>query len=222
MEKKKERGQSKEAEEPQIEKTNELSLDEVTPYDESSDSDDSYDDEWQWGFEERKRVTERQWEAFEAGHKLAEPHSVEWNKANFLNSRHDIEHLQRRDGKLLKSDEIHYTVAATPLSDATDLSKSSRPGLIDLGFSCSFEECENIPLRNLSASKLPELLIGMSSTHGRCIFSLGLLFWQIVMLRRLVETSYSSDDPERIYSKNRLLRDLAQRLGPIPASLCAQ
>jgi hypothetical protein len=41
------------------------------------------------------------------------------------------------------------------------------------------------------------------------------------MLRRLIETHFVSlaDDPERTYGKNRALRDLARRLGPIPLSL---
>lgn len=40
------------------------------------------------------------------------------------------------------------------------------------------------------------------------------------MLRRLVETSfYFSQDPDESMQKGRLLRDLAQRLGPVPAEI---
>jgi hypothetical protein len=69
--------------------------------DETSDSDDSSDDKWQKEFEERKRITEEKWKTSEAGEKFAEPHSVKWNKANFLNSQNHIELLQRTDGKPL-------------------------------------------------------------------------------------------------------------------------
>jgi hypothetical protein len=42
------------------------------------------------------------------------------------------------------------------------------------------------------------------------------------MLRRLVETQFVSNDPHRVHQKNRLLRDLAQRLGPVPDTIRAQ
>lgn len=42
------------------------------------------------------------------------------------------------------------------------------------------------------------------------------------MLRRLVEHRFSFSDPEKVYLKNRQLRDLAHRLGPVPAALRAQ
>ncbi|KAN0092342.1 hypothetical protein V8E51_018189 [Hyaloscypha variabilis] len=67
----------------------------------------------------------------------------------------------------------------------------------------------------------PEHLLGLPATHKGYIFSLGLLFWEVVMLRRLVEPCFSSDDPERVYIKNRQLRYLANRLGPLPARILA-
>jgi hypothetical protein len=91
----------------------------TSPEDEASSDEDTDSnggqEEWQREFEEGKMVAKDQWQAFEAGDMLAEPHSVEWNKSNFFNWRHNIELLQRRDGKPLKPGEIHYTVAATPL-----------------------------------------------------------------------------------------------------------
>jgi hypothetical protein len=42
------------------------------------------------------------------------------------------------------------------------------------------------------------------------------------MLRRLVETRFVSNDPQRVHQKNRLLRDLAQRLGPVPDKIRTQ
>ncbi|KAK2607069.1 hypothetical protein N8I77_005776 [Diaporthe amygdali] len=198
--------------------------------DEDSNSDDTSEEEedWQREFKERKRANQEQWKATEVGDKLAEPHSAEWNKANFFNTRNDIELLRRRDRKPLGPDEIHYTVAATPLEDEINLEKVAhsdeplRLVLVDLGFACAFEECEKLPLRNLSDFRPPEALLGVPATHKADVFSLGLLFWEIVMLRRLVETRFVADDPERIYQKNRLLRDLAQRLGPVPATIRAQ
>jgi hypothetical protein len=113
-------------------------------------------------------------------------------------------------------------VTPTPLDSSARLNESTRLVIVDLGFACSFDECEKLPLRNLSDFRPPELLLNVPMTHKADIFSLGLLFWEIVMLRRLVETRYSSDDPERICSNNRLLRDQAQRLGPIPATIRVQ
>ncbi|KAE9366610.1 kinase-like protein [Stipitochalara longipes BDJ] len=191
---------------------NETSLDD-------SSSEDTSDQEWRMEIEERKKVIDEQWKAFETGDQFAEPHSVEWNKANFLGSRDTIELLQRKDGKPLQSDEIQYTVAATPLNSVTNLSKSSRLVLIDLGFACTFDACEQRPLHNLSDFQPPEHLLGKPATHKADIFSLGLLFWEIVILRRLVEPFFSSDDPKRVYTRNRQLRDLAHRLGPVPTGI---
>lgn len=188
---------------------------------ESSEYDDSAQREWRIAFDACKKLAEEQWKAFEAGDKLAEPHSVEWNKANFLASHNDIELLRRRDDKPLSPNEIHYTVASTPLDSTAHLSTSSRLVLVDLGFACSFNECEQHPLRNLSDFRPAELLLGLPTTHKADIFSLGLLFWEIVMLRRLVETRYAFPDPNSTYNKNRLLHDLVQRLGPLPANLRA-
>ena len=77
-------------------------------------------------------------------------------------------------------------------------------------------------LKNLTDFRPPELLVGVPATYKADIFSAGLLFWEVVMLRRLVEPRFSSDDPQRIYTKNRRLRDLVQCLGPLPATIRAQ
>ncbi|KAG6354949.1 hypothetical protein INS49_004030 [Diaporthe citri] len=199
--------------------------------DDDSDSDDTSEggeEDWRRKFEEHKRADEEQWKATEVGDPLAEPHSAEWDKANFFNTRHNIELLHRSDGRPLGPGEMHYTVAATPLEDASDVEQATRADepfrlvLVDLGFACAFSECEKLPLRNLSDFRPPETLIGVPATHAADIFSLGLLFWEVVMLRRLVETRFAADDPERIYQKNRLMRDLAQRLGPVTASVRAR
>ena len=224
-----------EKEEIELEQSTETETDEInyvkntsvvneSSSDSDSDSDDGSWEEWQRTLEERKKAIEEKWQLFERGNKLAEPHSIEWNKANFLNSREHIELLQRTDGKPIQPYEIHYTVEPTPLvlDGALHLSKSSRLVLVDLGFACTFEECEKLPLYTPSDYRPPEALLGLPVTHKADIFSAGLLCWEIVMLRRLVETRFSSDDPERVYSKNRLLRDLVQRIGPFPYSMRAQ
>jgi serine/threonine protein kinase len=210
------------AEKTQANEEKNIDLNDKTASDEDTDSDDEPKEEWQREFEDGERGAKHQWEVFEHGDELAEPHSVEWNKANFFNSRHNIELLRRKDGRPLKADEIRYTVAPSPLNDAAHLNQSSRLVLIDLGFSCAFEDCEQRPLRNLSDFRPPEALLGVAATHKADVFSAGLLFWEIVMLRRLVETRFVSNDPERTYQKNRLLRDLSQRLGPVPATIRAQ
>jgi serine/threonine protein kinase len=189
---------------------------------EISDSDDSSDDEWQKEFEEQKMATERQWRSFGIGDKFAEPLSAEWNKANFVNSRDYIELLHRRDGNPLELDEIKYTVAAAPLDDTAHLDESSRVVLIDLGFACTFHECEERPLHNASDFRPPELLLSLPATHKADIFSAGLLFWEVIMLRRLVETRFNSSDVGGIHQKSRLLRDLSLRLGSIPGHMRAQ
>ena len=42
------------------------------------------------------------------------------------------------------------------------------------------------------------------------------------MLRRLIEPFFDSDDPQGIYTRNRQLRDLVARLGPLPATIRTQ
>lgn len=210
---------NEEAEENQNNKL-QPTTDDDSPLDENSDSDlNSNDSEWERKFEEAKRLEDETWATFEAGNKLADPHSEEWKKANLINSRNDIELLQRVDGKPFNPDEIHYTITPTPLDSAALLDDLTRLVLVDLGFACSFDECEKLPLRNLSDFRPPELLMNVPTTYKADIFSLGLLFWEIVMLRRLVETQYTRDDPERIYSNHRLLRDQAQRVGPVPVKI---
>lgn len=173
-----------------------------------------------------EKATSEKWRAFEHSmsdaDRLAEPHSTQWNKANFLNTRNDIELTIRADGKLLGPDEIHYIVAPTPLEIESYLDAgSSRLVLIDLGFACKFEECEQQPRADAGLVDFmsPEWLMGGSMTYKADIFSAGLLFWEVVMLRRLVEARPDFGDPERVPRKSGLVRDLAQRLGPVPAEV---
>jgi hypothetical protein len=173
--------------------------------------------------EERIRLEEEKWQTYNSGDELAEPLSDEWNKANFFNSRDDIQILERRDGKPLKPNEIQYVVAGSPLEDVEaplDLDKPFRLVLVDLGFACPFDDCAKRPLKNLSDFRPPECLLDITTTYKADIFSLGLLFWEMVMLRRLVEAQFIHNNPE--YTNNRLMHDLAHRLGPVPAILRAQ
>ena len=80
------------------------------------------------------------------------------------------------------------TTATPRLDCGWKLDKSSRLILMELGFAYSLNECPQRTLRNLSDFRPPELLIGVLATHKVDIFSLGLLFWEDVMLRQLVET----------------------------------
>lgn len=194
--------------------------------DSDSESDDSAVKEWQRKLAERRRILEERWNAFEPGDARAEPQSEAWKKANFLKSRDRIELLFRADGQPLRPDEIQYTVAPTPLSDEFDVMKDAGPDsnvpfrlvVIDLDSACPFDECAAQPIRTADDFQPPEALLpaGKLAPNPRSdIFSLGLLFWEVVMLRRLVETRYVWSE-ERMEERGRMLRDLAQRLGPVP------
>ncbi|KAH8879447.1 kinase-like protein [Thozetella sp. PMI_491] len=170
--------------------------------------------------ERQERISE-QWRTVEAGDIHAEPHSVEWKKANFFNLR---DHIQLAPCEPGSEGGIDYSVKELPLDEEAELPTEQpfRIVLIDLGFARPFDECEQHPLRTQSDFRPPEALIGLPATYKADIFSLGLLFWEVIMLRRLVEATFFSDDVERTQQKNRLLRDLAQRLGPVPAALRAR
>ncbi|KAK9783826.1 hypothetical protein SCAR479_00385 [Seiridium cardinale] len=198
-----------------------------------SDSDDYSDDDdppsqWEIDMKECKRRSAEQWQACDRGDPNAEPHSDEWNKANFYNSRDNIELPQRKDGKPLGPDEIRYTVGPTPLTMRFDLERVTHPEqpfrivLTDMGFACPFEECEQRRGPTLSDYMPPEDLLRIPATYKADIFSLGLWCWEVVMLRTLVEHQLQRDDPEYTKVRNRLLHSLAKRIGPIPAVLRAQ
>lgn len=97
--------------------------------------------------EQCKKIIDEQWQALELNardaDKFAEAHSTAWNKANFLNSRSNMELIVRADEKQLGPNEIRYAVAPTCLADGFDLDdENSRLVLTDLGLACRFEDCE--------------------------------------------------------------------------------
>ncbi|KAH8666998.1 kinase-like domain-containing protein [Xylariales sp. PMI_506] len=193
-----------------------------------SESDDESLSEYEKEWEECKRLTAEHWEACKPGDVTAEPHSIEWNKGNFFKSRDMIEIIHRKDGKTLGPGEARYTVAPTSLPGDFDLKKVADPDapfrvvLTDLGFACRFDEFDKRTVPMTSEFNPPEAILGLPVPPNGDIFSLGMLFWEIVMLRRLIEHKIELGDPKRIYLKNRQLRDLAQRLGPVPPFLRAQ
>ncbi|TLS28026.1 hypothetical protein PpBr36_02024 [Pyricularia pennisetigena] len=191
-----------------------------------------------------RQLTEQQWAEYRAdpGDASAEPHTAAWNKANLVRSADWIELLHRSDGQPPQDGEIRYTVAGAPLMDDEDETcissgdgptTTSRPPpgrmvLVDLGAACRFSECESRRLMNPLAFTPPEGLLpgrdgaGVPCSHRGDVFSLGLLFWNVVMLRRLTEPTFSlpnDDDDDKTRAKGHLLRDLAQRIGPFPAEL---
>ncbi|KAH8840013.1 hypothetical protein MCOR02_003407 [Pyricularia oryzae] len=187
-----------------------------------------------------RQITEQQWAEYRAdpGDASAEPHTPAWNKANFVRSAEWIELLHRSDRQPPQDGEIRYTVAGAPLADEDDSSHISPGGdppskpppfrvvLVDLGFACPFSDCESRKLVNVLAFAPPEGLLpgkdgnGVPCSHRGDVFSLGLLFWHVVMLRQLAEPTFSlPDDDKRTQTKSQLLRDLAQRIGPFPAEL---
>lgn len=193
----------------------------------SSDSEDSITREERLQDEsqrekERKDI-ELQWRELELdpGDALAEPHSDEWNKANLLKSRDNIILRFRTHQKPLGCAEPRYIMVASSLQDGFDLrSRNSRLVLTDFGYACKFDQCEANPRNGLGLIDFmpPEWLLGLPTGPKGDIFSLGLLFFETVMLRRLVETSFQRQDPypARPLARGRLVRDLAQRLGPLP------
>ncbi|KAI1769891.1 kinase-like domain-containing protein [Hypoxylon cercidicola] len=207
-----------------------LEINNDTSSDESSDLEDDPPEQWELDWKECERRTAEQWQSYETGDSTAEPHSDEWNKANFFNSRNTIELLQRKDSKPLKPDETQYTVAPTPLSRGFDLKKVTDPEhnqtfrlvLTDLGFACPFEECEEHPTPCVSDYIAPEGMLGLPYTHKADVFALGLCFWEVVMLRGLVEGHIQPHDPGYARLKSQQLHGLARRLGPFPAALRAQ
>ncbi|KAK6824620.1 protein kinase domain protein [Apiospora arundinis] len=200
----------------------------VSDSDSSSDSDDDDDNDksppqWKLDFDECERRIAEYWAACEPGDATAEPLSDAWNKANFFNSRDSIELPQRRDGKPLGPDEIQYTVEGSPLATGFDLGDVINPDkcrtfrvvLTDLGFSCPFEERGKNPMPPAIDYMAPEGLLGLPDVPASDIYSLGLWFWEVVMLRGfVVDAGYPQP-------KDRVLQCLARRLGPVPASLRA-
>lgn len=197
--------------------------------DSDSDSDSDWEAEWAREHEEKKRLREESWKrAFAPGDANAEPHSPEWNKANFMRSRRGIGLLERKDGRPPGSGELRYTVAPSPLPDRFDLERANRRPedplrfkLIDLGFSCPFDRCERERLVAQAGYRPPEHLVGLPSTHRADVFSAGLLLWEVVMLRKLVEPVYlppvGTTIPDRAARQAGVaVRDLVRRLGPLP------
>ncbi|KAK8022037.1 kinase-like protein [Apiospora rasikravindrae] len=195
---------------------------------ESESSSESDDDEpppqWRLDLDECEKRIAEQWAAYEPGDAAAKPLSDAWNKANFWNSREDIELLQRKDGNPLGPDEIRYTVAPAGLSTGFNLGTVADPEraenfrlvMTDLGFSCPFEECGKRPIPTVVDYMAPESLLGLPDVPAKSdIFSLGLWFWEVVMLRGLVV------DAGFQQPRGRVLQYLARRLGPVPASLRA-
>lgn len=203
--------------------------DESSEEEEESEEDSSSDDEPPsqrvLDVRECNRRLKEQWETVERGDPTAEPLSNEWNKANFYQSKRDIELAQRRDGKPLEQGEIRYTVRATPLPMGVELSQVSQPDmpfrlvLTDMGFACPFEECEQRPGPTLPDNLSPEDLMRKPATYKADIFAVGLWCWEVVMLRGLIEPLIESDDPDRVRTRNRMLHFLAKRIGPVPASV---
>ncbi|CAH0025566.1 unnamed protein product [Clonostachys rhizophaga] len=139
--------------------------------------------EWQQRIEERRKhnetaktIIQEKWQTFRLGDKLAIPHSSEWNKANLTNTRDAIGFSVRTDGQPLKLNEAQYTVAPTALSNDLDFNKPIRVLLGDLGFSCTFDQCNTNPIVTPATYMPPEALLDMPTTHKADIFSMGLLY----------------------------------------------
>lgn len=203
--------------------------------DSDSDSDSDTDSVTSSESERSKRWREceeaisQRWAALEltTGDKLAEPHSMEWNRANLWQSRTSIEMLVRVDGRPLEPDEIQYTVAPTPLEEEEGGGKNdddTRFVLADLSSASTFDNCSDHRWHGFPDFMPPEILLRLpaDTTHKVDIFSAGLVFWEVVMLRQLVEGLYVFPDPDRTQLRYRLLRDLTQRLGPLPLRFRAQ
>lgn len=205
--------------------------------DSSSDSEDSVTRqarlEREREMQQEKALIEELWHSLtlDPGNHLDKPHSPAWNKANMLKSRAEIILRPTRDDV---APAPRYLVAAMPLSDGFDLQNhnpsssaaAARLVLTDLGSACAFSQCETHPRPGLGLIDFlpPEWHLGLPTGPKGDIFSLALLFFEMVMIRRLVSTHYEQDDPrpERPYARGRLVRDLVQRLGvPLPSAMRA-
>ncbi|KAK7213955.1 hypothetical protein V2G26_021133 [Clonostachys chloroleuca] len=94
-------------------------------------------------YAEFEAIADAKWETFGRGDPLAVPQSKEWNKANLMGARNNIEMLIRMDDKDPEPGELQYTVRRTALQGQLDLSKPFRVVLGDLGFALPFFKCDN-------------------------------------------------------------------------------
>ncbi|CAH0043565.1 unnamed protein product [Clonostachys solani] len=183
------------------------------------------DRKWLEGFQQRRQkyvefeaIVNAKWETFGRGDPLAVPHSEEWNKANLIGTRNDIEMLIREDDKDPEPGELQYTVRRTALQEQLDLSKPFRVVLGDLGFAFPFAQCGKHPIATEHVYRPPEDLLDLEITYKADIFSAGLFCWKVVMLDELIQM-LSGGGPG--YTPSRQLHDLARRLGPIPSEMRA-
>ncbi|KAK8061154.1 kinase-like protein [Apiospora hydei] len=191
--------------------TTEAEIDQLpgSDLDSSSDSDDDGPPpQWKLDRDECERRIADQWDACGPGDVTAAPLS-------------DAE----KTAAPLGPDEIRYTVAPTRLDTGFNLGNVTDPEraqnfrlvLTDLGFACPFAECGKRPMPTVVDYMAPESLLGLPDVPGASdIFSLGLWFWEVVMLRGLVV------DAGFQQPRGRVLQYLTRRLGPAPASLRAR
>lgn len=181
-----------------------------------------------------KKLNAEQWKKYRAdsGDVKAEPHTPAWNKANFIRTADSIGLLHRIDLQPPKNGEIRYTVAGEPLLDdnhglspANTEVPYNRMVLVDLGFAKRFEQCKDHKLTTTYDFTPPEGLLpgindqGLPVLAGGDIFSLGLLFWVVVMLRHLVQPTFFANDTNRTKLKSKLLYEYTELIGPFPAEL---
>ena len=157
-----------------------------------------------------------------------EPHSSNWSKANLKKSHEYINLIKRLDGQPLRDDEIHYTVGPVNLhdrlviDDVTRLKISFRAVLMDLGAACDFSHCnETKPFYPVSA-RPPEMILGLPTDEKGDIWAAGFMLWRIVMLEPLVMAQFSVSESDSEWTNDQQLRDIVQRLGPIPVRLRAE
>ncbi|KAJ3015928.1 hypothetical protein HKX48_004308 [Thoreauomyces humboldtii] len=145
----------------------------------------------------------------------------DWDAKNLQNTRQDVAWIKRRDGKPLSPDEIQYVVGPSPIHDHIIFNSGApfRLVLIDLGFSRTFSDCDR-PIVQPSDYRSPEAIAPPSPsrpiTYKADIFTLGLVFWQVVTTRLFVATEHSRHGKD----DDKYLRDLARRIGPPPDWIC--
>jgi serine/threonine protein kinase len=152
------------------------------------------DRKWLEDFDRRRQkyaefeaIVDSKWETFGRGDPLAVPHSEEWNTANLMGTRNDIEMLIRVDGKDPEPDELQYTVRRTALQSQLDLSKPFRVILGDLGCALPFSKCAKYTIGTEHVYRPPEDLLDLKLTYKADIFSAGFFCWKVAMLDELVE-----------------------------------
>ncbi|KAK0642201.1 kinase-like domain-containing protein [Cercophora newfieldiana] len=149
-----------------------------------------------------KSLCPNKWQEAPYGNPQASPHSSEWNAANLYRSRMKTE--------LHDSEKLRYVMGSSPLPTSSLFhNRDFRLVVTDLGCAAPFDDCEKDTIFTSNRKyQAPENLLCLPASHAADIFSLGLIFWEIVMLRPFIDQDYTGFD-----RNGKQLGAIAERLG---------